>query len=129
MRSDGVLPAPETPDLASTMTSDAGGEEAGGRERRERQQRRRGVAAGIRHQPRARDGAALQLGQAVDEAGGDAVRLRIPAGARGLAAQTERAGEIDDADAGVDQRRRQLGRRRVGQREEHDVGFARSASA
>ena len=39
--------------------------------------------------------------------------------------QAEGAGQVDDADAGLDERGRQLGGRLVGQREEDDVGVAR----
>ena len=125
MRSDGVLPAPDTPDFASTMMSLAGASRPAGEKRREREQRRRRIAARIGHEPRALDGRPLELGEAVREALGHPVRFRIPARAHGLVAQPEGAGQIDDADAGVDQRRRQLRGRLVGQREKHDVGLAR----
>ena len=78
VRSDGVLPAPDTPDLASTMTSAPGSEQAGVDQRRQRQQRRGRIAAGIGDEPRARDRAALALGQAVGDARRQRVRLRIP---------------------------------------------------
>ena len=49
----GALPAPEMPDFASTTTGPV--EQAGRGQRLEREQRRRGIAAGIRDQPRLAD--------------------------------------------------------------------------
>jgi len=50
--------------------------------------------------------------------------FRIPARARRGILQPERAREIDDADARLDERRRELGGCGVGQCEEHGVHFA-----
>ncbi len=119
------MPAPETPDLASMMTSAPVTSSPGLDQRRQRQQGRRRVAARIGHEPRRRHGRALELGQAVcDAVRRNAVRFGVPPGTRGLIAQAECAGQIDDAEALVDQRRRELGSRRVRQRQEHDVGLA-----
>ena len=94
-------------------------------ERRQRQERRGRVAAGIRHELGPRHGAALPLGEAVGDARGHIVRLRVPARAEPGVAQAERAGQVDDAHARADERRRQLGGGGIGQREEHDVCLAR----
>ena len=51
VRSLGALPAPEMPDLASTMIGAV--EQAGLGQRLERQQRGRRIAPGVRHEPRA----------------------------------------------------------------------------
>ena len=55
---------------------------------------------------------------------GHAVRFRIPARRARRVAQPEGAGQIDDAHARVDERGREFRRRRIGQREEHEVGLA-----
>ena len=67
----------------------------------------------------------MMLGEPVGQLpSGSCVRFRIPARARGSVAQPECAREIDDAHACIDQPRRELGGRRVGQREEHHIGVA-----
>ncbi len=50
------------------------------------------------------------------------MRFRVPAAPRRIVAQAERARQVDDADAGVDERRRKLGRFRIGEREEDEIG-------
>ena len=102
-----------------------GGEQAGFGQRRQGEQGGGGVAARVGDELRPGDGAALPLGEAVGEPGRQPVRVRIPLGARGFVAQAEGAGEVDDADAGVHEGGRELGGRRIRQREEHDVGVAR----
>ena len=54
-------------------------------------------------------------------------RGRIPALAIRVAADPEGAGEIDDANAALEQLRRELGGGGLGQRQEHDVGLGGQA--
>jgi hypothetical protein len=100
-------------------------EQPGLDQRREGEQRRRGVAPGVGDQPRACDLAALTLREAVGDTRRKRVRLRIPLRQEGVVVQTECSREVDDADAGIHERRRQLGGGGVGQRQEHDVGLVR----
>jgi hypothetical protein len=53
------------------------------------------------------------------------VRLRVPAGALRLVAEPEGAGEVDHLHAGIDEHRRELGGRLLGQREEDEIRLAR----
>jgi hypothetical protein len=72
---------------------------------------------------------AVVLGQPVDRAGRHRRRRRIPPRAIAGVADPERAGQIDDAHAGVDQRRRQLGRGGFRHRQERDVDGVRELRA
>jgi hypothetical protein len=87
---------------------------------------RRGVAAGIRHQPRASDGGAAILGQPVDGLG-EQSRLRVGFLVPRLVAlgraQAEGAAQIDHADAGVQKGRREF-HRHIGGSGQEDQRYA-----
>ena len=101
------------------------GYEARGDERPQGKQRGGRVATGVRHHLCGRHSRPFELGQAVGEALGKRVRLRVPAGALRLVAEPEGAGEVDHLHAGIDEHRRELGGRLVGQREEDEIRLAR----
>ena len=107
LRSLGVLPAPDTPDLPSTTRSRL--DQAGGHDRCQRQDGGGGVAAGVRHLTGAGDGVAVQLGQAV---------LPLPA---------QVGGEIDDRDARTGQLPTDLARDAMGQRQQDEIALGRCA--
>ena len=128
MRSLGALPAPDTPDLASMMTSPV--EQAGVGERQQRQERRRRVAARARHQRGAGEGArgCARSGRRRVPSGSAACPDTSAAGSA-VVAQPERAGQVDDAHAAVDERRADAGGALLGQRQEHDVGVVRASAS
>ena len=97
-------------------------EQAGLDERQEREQRGGRIAARVGDERRAADVVAIVLGQTVRGAGRQRPASRGYQRARArIIPNAERAREIDDADAGVDERRRQLGGRVLGHREKHEV--------
>ena len=97
------------------------GQQAGLGQRQQGQQGGRRIAARVRQQPRAADGLGLELGEPVGHALGQHTRGRVPAGARRVVPQAEGPRQVDNAAAGVEQGRGNLGRRRLGQGQEHDV--------
>jgi hypothetical protein len=63
----------------------------------------------------------MQLRQPIHDALGQGGRRRIPALPVRVAADAKRAGEVDDADAALQQRRPDFSRRRFRQRQEDDI--------
>jgi hypothetical protein len=87
----------------------------------ERKQGSRGIAAGIRHEPRSANGRVVSFRQAVDrperpERGGG-----IPLLAGRRASQPKRTRQINDADAALQEGWRRRGRRFLWQRQKHHV--------
>ena len=64
----------------------------------------------------------MSLGEPVDRAGRQRRGRRVPALPIGVAANPERARQVDDPAAALDQHRRELGGRCLGQRQKHNVG-------
>ena len=128
VRSVGVLPAPETPDLASMMMPRL--EQPGRDERLQRQHRGGRIAA--RRTRRACASAqlvAIALRQAVaPRRPASAGRVRIPALPQRRVAQPERARQIEHARAARASAGADLGGRVSGHRQEHGVGLGRERS-
>jgi hypothetical protein len=103
----------------------AGDEDAGIGQRRNRQERRRRVAAGVGHELRLANRVALALGEAIRDPLGHAARLGVPPLTLAGIAQPECSGQIDDTHTVLDEHRRELGRRRVGERKKHQIGVTR----
>ena len=94
VRSVGVLPAPDTPDLASMMMP--GSIRPRGDERLQREDRGGRIAAGAGDQPCAGQRLAIALGQAVRQRDVDRRRVRIPLLPQLRVPQAERPGQVED---------------------------------
>ena len=129
VRSVGALPAPEMPDFASMTTSLAASIRPARASGSERQQRGRRIAAGVRDEPGVADGRRLELASGRRRhPSGSARRRRIPA-RRAASSRSRNAPERSmtrkpaSSSGGAE-----LGRRRLGQRQEHDVCLALTTS-